>query len=243
MKSIRNWNEKVRKPVFYFLFMLSLFMAFAAGRVSAQQEAPDEDIDFIVDDALDLIEEHLDGTAAPPRELTPLPVPGIEISGEIVAVPDEDTAQALEKKSVPLAHAEASGVIAALEGMKSPGGEVAYDAAGGAIVLKDTAKKIAAMSAYIKQADIPLETEVFRLTYVKAEDIIERIRQQLTEGVGKAEPDEQAGSIIVTDTPEAAGRIRAYIKEADRLNKAVRVETKILRIVLNEEQDRKSTRL
>ena len=228
----------MRKPVFYFLFMLSLFMAFAAGRVSAQQEAPDEDIDFIVDDALDLIEEHLDGTAAPPRELTPLPVPGIEISGEIVAVPDEDTAQALEIKSVPLAHAEASGVIAALEGMKSPGGEVAYDAAGGAIVLKDTAEKIAAMSAYIKQADIPLETEVFRLTYVKAEDIIERIRQQLTEGVGKAEPDEQAGSIIVTDTPEAAGRIRAYIKEADRLNKAVRVETKILRIVLNEEHER-----
>ena len=248
----------MRKPVLYCLLTSGLLAVLTVARASAQPEVADKEIDFIVDEELDLIESRIeptDGvtaigdnstapfektvepslTAAPPLELKTTTPRGIEISGEIAAVPDEDAAQAMETRIIPLVHAEASGVIAALEGMKSPSGEAAYDAAQGAIVLKDTAEKLAAMSEYVKRVDVPLATGVFKPEFVKTAEIIDLIRQQLTDGVGKAEPDEQADNISVTDTPETVGKIRELIKQVDRFNKAVSIETKILRIVLNEE--------
>ncbi len=158
-----------------------------------------------------------------------------EIPEEVVALEEAEPQGAIEVKVIPLLHAEASSLIDALGQMKSPDGEVSYNEADRTIVLKDVPGQIEAMSAFIKKIDILLETGIFALEYVQAADIAASIEAALTEDIGQAEFDEEANSIVVTDTPVKIGKIKKLIRKLDLFNVEVSIASRILKIVLNDE--------
>jgi len=70
---------------------------------------------------------------------------------------------------------------------------------------------------------------------VEAQDAIGNIEEISAENVEQVQLDEQANSIVVTDTSSKVGEIGESIARLDRVNKEILIRTKILQIVLNDE--------
>lgn len=147
----------------------------------------------------------------------------------------DEPEEALTVKIIPLLHAEASSLIEMLQQRKSPKGEVTYNEKDRTFLLKDIPERLEAMSAFVKEVDIPLETETFILGYVKAKDLVPDIERTLTKDIGQVEFNEKENSIVVTDTLSNIGKIKGLIKNLDRLNVEIWIESRILQIVLNDE--------
>jgi len=192
-----------------------------------------EEYNLTVDEVLDQVEKVV-GQVQNDRILAETDV---EVLEEIVI--DEDNKfeenEVLETKIIPLLYAEASSIIATLDRMKSPKGEVMYNEEDSTLILKDSSEQLEAMSAYVKEVDILLETEIFKLEHAKAGDIVETVKGLLTKNVGQIQFEQRANSIVATDTPLKIGKIRDLISSLDIIDKEFQIETKILQIVLNDE--------
>ena len=195
--------------------------------------------DLTVDEALDQFEENV--VQVQNDEVlteTDVDIPDeVEVLKEIVI--DEDNkpeeGEILETKIIPLLHAEASSIIDTLNQMKSPKGEVMYNEEDSTLVLKDASEQLEAMSVYVKEVDILLETKIFKLEHAKAGDVVEKVKGILTKNVGQILFDQQVNSIVATDTPLKIGKIGELILSLDFVNMEIQIETKILQIVLNDE--------
>jgi len=240
----------VIKKIKHIAFIFSIVMIVSGQFLYAQdlgmfQEQNGHDL--IVDEALDQVEVNIDqvpndtvvvkteipGDAKAETEMdTPVEV---EILKDIIIDDAIEPQKTHETKIIPLLHAEASSIIDTLNGMKSSTGEVMYNEEDRTLILEDFPEQLEAMSAYVKEVDILLETEIFKLQYVQAQDIIEKIRDVLTKNVGQVQFDQRANSIVATDTPSKIGKIKELISGLDLFNKEIQIETKILQIVLNDE--------
>jgi len=189
--------------------------------------------DLTIDEALDQVEEDADQV----QNDEFLAETGVEVIEEIII--DEDNkseeGEVLETKTIPLLHAEASSIIDALDQMKSLKGKVMYREEDSMLILKDFSEQLEAMSAYVKEVDILLETEIFKIEYAKAGDIVEKIKSLLTKNVGQVQFEQRSNSIVATDTPLKIGKIRDLISSLDFIDKEFQIKTKILQIVLNDE--------
>ena len=191
-----------------------------------------------VDEALDLVEKDVDQVSKEVTHTEEGSKTEIEsdVSREVNVLEDivfEE--EVLEKKIIPLLHVEASNIIDTLNQMKGPTGEVTYNQEDNTLILKDFPEQLEAMSTYVKEVDILLETEVFKLKYAQAKDIIEKVRGVLTKNAGKAELDQQENKIIATDTSSKIESIKRLISSLDFFNKEIQIKTKTLQIVLNDE--------
>ncbi len=155
--------------------------------------------------------------------------------GETDEIPEALTEETLKTEIIPLLHAEASSLVERLDEMKSDDGEIIYDEDKRTLILTDTAPYVESMEAFIKEVDIPLETEVIELEQVYAKDIIGNIEAILTENIGQAVSSEEGDSLVVTDTPSQIAKIKELVATLDRFNKDILIETKTLQIVLNDE--------
>ena len=213
--------------------------------ISVEQEG----YDLTVDETLDQVEEDVD-------QVQNDVVPGeaeifekaeigtevetlseVEVLKEIVI--DENNGfrgvEGFETIVIPLLHAEASSIIDTLDQMKSPKGEVMYNEDDSTLIIKDVPEQLEAMSVYVKEVDILLETKIFKLEFARAEDIVEKVKGVLTKNVGQVLIDQQANSIVATDTPLKIGKIGDLILGLDYVNMEIQIESKILQIVLNDE--------
>ncbi len=262
---MNSWKEKMfRKVTLYILCSGVLIMA-GSPVIYAQEpmviEEQSEEELTVIDEALDQFEKGLSPILPDDAELDNtdevIEIPNIELEMAIPAEPavsqedisaeaPEGPSKAVEmsepepleeigEKIIPLMYAEASSLVEALNNMKSSSGEVAYNEDDRTLILRDTYELLEEMEALVREADILLETEIFKLEYVNAADIIENIKDVLTENVGQVHSDEEAESIVVTDTPANVGEIRKLVATLDRINKEVLIETKTLQIVLNDE--------
>jgi len=203
--------------------------------------------DLIVDEALDQAEvsngqvfnEAAESGSAMPEDTktaTEVNISGeVEVLEKIVITEKHKPEEVLDTKIIPLLYAEASSIIDTLDQMKSPKGEVMYNEEDRTLILKDVSKQLEAMSAYVKEVDILLETAIFKLRHVKAGDIVEKVKDVLTKNVGQVQFDQRANSIVATDTPLKIGKIKELISSVDIVNKEIQIEAKILQIVLNDE--------
>ena len=238
---------KNRQPYFLVIFVFTIgFVPFLHAQESDISQEPGE-YNIIVDEALDQIEETIDQVQ---NSTTPIETETssdsksetesdilveVEILESIVISDNSELEEVLQTKIIPLLHAEASGIIDALDQMKSPKGEVLYNKEDSTLMLKDAPEQLEAMSTYVKEVDILLETEIFQLEYVKAQDIVKKVEDLLTKNVGQVQFNQKANSIIATDTPLKIGAIKELISSLDFLNKEIQIEAKILQIVLNDE--------
>jgi len=234
-----DWKKMMLKIPAACLSIMAIGVAtlFVVGTIHAQDTETrqgQEGYDFIVDEALDQIEEDL---ALAPKESGLSAASGeddvVEMEVNISALKGPD--ETLETRSILLLHADASGLIKTLNQIKSPAGEIAYNQDKRVLIIKDESEQLEAMDDFVRKVDIPIKTKVFQLRYVKAHDILSDIKEILTEDVGRARFGTQANSIMVTDTPEKLEEINGLIKRMDRTIRDILFETRILQVVLNDE--------
>jgi len=72
-----------------------------------------------------------------------------------------------------------------------------------------------------------LKTEVLELNYAKAEDIMESIRDMLTER-GKISADERTNYLVITDVPANIYKIQKVLNKLDRKTPQIMIEAKII---------------
>jgi len=81
-----------------------------------------------------------------------------------------------------------------------------------------------------------LTTEVYSLSYGKAEDVNEAIENMLTER-GKTKFDERTNTLVVTDIPTNLYKISQVIEKLDRRTPQVMIEAKIIETSLDDDEN------
>ncbi len=119
--------------------------------------------------------------------------------------------------------------------MKSESGKIFFDESHSMIAMMDSSKKIVSMENYVKERDVPLKTEIFKLHFVQGTDVINSIQTMLTQDFGRAKFDDRSNSIVITDTENKIQEIAKFIKDLDQQNKQVVVSAKVIQVTLNEE--------
>lgn len=143
--------------------------------------------------------------------------------------------QNIQTKIIPLSYVKVADVKDTLNQMKSPEGKVLSNDQTNTIVLMDAPQKNDSMIGFIRQVDLPVETEAFELQYTRAEDIAQTVQKKLTPGVGRIKVDNKANNIEVADTSIKLKEIEKFIQGLDHRDEEIIVETKILQITLNDE--------
>jgi type II secretory pathway component GspD/PulD (secretin) len=136
---------------------------------------------------------------------------------------------------VKLQYVNPNDLLPALNQIKSASGKIIADEQSGTIILIDQPDRIVTMEEIINKLDVKVETEVFDLSYAKAEDISNKVQATLTPGIGKMKFDERSNKVIVTDTGAKIAEIQNIVNEFDQKDQAVFIEAKILQIILNDD--------
>lgn len=120
-----------------------------------------------------------------------------------------------EARVISLISMKASDAVILLSQLKSPGGKVIADDQSNTVMLEDTPDKLKAMELYLKTIDTPTQVETFRLNYLQAEALAQKLQDILTPKLGSARFDTRSNKIFVRDTPERLNIIAAHIAEVD----------------------------
>jgi len=134
-----------------------------------------------------------------------------------------------------LKHSNVLDMVTVLNQMKTPMGKVIFDHKSNTLVLVDSPVKVEQMEELITRVDVPIETEIFDLSYADAENLGAKLVEVLTINVGRVKFDERSNRIIVTDTRTKIDQIRKIIEAFDVKEEEVLIEAKILQIVLSDE--------
>ena len=143
--------------------------------------------------------------------------------------------ETLQTRIVQLLFANVPDVLAVLNQVKSASGKIISDEKSNTLILMDSPSKLEEMDKIIKRIDVPVQTEVFDLSYAKAEDISKKIAEALTPSLGKMRFDERSNKVIVSDSPSKMSDIKRIIGAFDEKDKQVLIEAKIMQITLNDD--------
>lgn len=134
----------------------------------------------------------------------------------------------------PLAHANAVHVQTTLAQLASESGKIIADQKSNLLIMMDTPAKIKEMESILQQIDVNTSTEIFKLSYADAEDVSNKIMENLTPDVGTLKFDGRSNKIVVSDMPHKLREIANIIKAFDQKDREVLIEAKILQIILGE---------
>lgn len=137
-----------------------------------------------------------------------------------------------------LRYAKPSYVLATLDSIKSNIGKVIIDEDTGSVVLIDTDDNLKKMVEVLKEMDSGIDSKTFKLQYAAAKDIAAQLKLRLdAKSVGSIQADDRSNQVVVSALPDRLVEIERLIRELDAPTKAVLIEVRILRIVLNPQYD------
>ena len=141
-----------------------------------------------------------------------------------------------QEKVYQLKYASVEGLAAKLQEMSTPKiGTVKSDGSTNKIFIKDTTEKLKQMDAFISQIDVARKTQVFQISYAKADDLAKTVAPLLTKDIGTLQYDTRSNTLIVTDVPPKIDEIKVVVSSLDRNDKEVLIEAKIVQIDLTDE--------
>ena len=141
----------------------------------------------------------------------------------------------MQTRIIKLKYTNVLDMVTILNQMKSLTGKVIFDHKSNTLMLIDSPNKLAEMENLIKQIDVPIETEVFDLSYASAKEISEKLAETLTLNIGRIKFDERSNRLVITDTATKIREIEKIIKAFDVKEQEVLIEAKIIQIVLSDE--------
>lgn len=139
-----------------------------------------------------------------------------------------------EAKIIQLRYAKVETVAKALNQIKTKVGKIITDDASNTVVIIDVPAACEHAMRLIAKLDKPMVTKVFELSYAKAEDIKEKIREFLTKDVGVIQVDERTNKIVITDMESKIYEIEQVIHAFDSKLSQVLIDAKIVEITLSD---------
>jgi type II secretory pathway component GspD/PulD (secretin) len=140
----------------------------------------------------------------------------------------------IENTVLSLKSVKASQVVGILSQVKSQKGKIIADDQSNSIIVEDIPEKIVEIKNYISQIDAPSQTEVFRISYAKADELAKTVGPMLTKDVGSLQFDNRSNTMVVKDVPTKIQEIGRTIYALDKDDKEVFIEAKIVQITLND---------
>ncbi|MFT7638124.1 MAG: type IV pilus assembly protein PilQ [Candidatus Omnitrophota bacterium] len=143
-----------------------------------------------------------------------------------------------EVKIVSLKYAKPGYVLAALDSLKSNLGKIVIDEDSGSVVIIDTPDNLVTILDSIQKIDKPRSSEVYQLMHAKAEDLAAQLKTRLdAKALGSVQADARSNQLLVTASQETIREVWKLIKKLDKPTKAVLLEVRILKILLNPKYD------
>lgn len=112
-------------------------------------------------------------------------------------------------------HADIADIEALATSFLSPEGRVVTDPRTGIMYVFDTQDNISAVQSALRQLDVPLVPQSYRLRYIDAETLADSIETLLTER-GTVQIDPRTNTIVVTDLPARQSQIAEMVQTLDR---------------------------
>lgn len=137
----------------------------------------------------------------------------------------------LSEAEFPVLHADVADIEAVLTSLMSPSGTSITDPRTGHIMVKDLPENLEQMREIVAKLDVPLESKLFKVTYVNADTLVESVESLLTER-GTVQVDPRTNSLIVTDMPTRQDQIGEIIATLDQ-----RLETRTWTLKYLESED------
>jgi len=128
-------------------------------------------------------------------------------------------------------HADVADIEAVLTSLMSPSGTSITDPRTGHILVKDLPENLEQMREVVTKLDVPLESKLFKVTYVNADTLVESVESLLTER-GTVQVDPRTNALIVTDMPSRQQQIGEIIATLDQ-----RLETRTWTLKYLEPED------
>lgn len=144
-----------------------------------------------------------------------------------------------EVEIVRLNYVKPAYALETLSNLKSEVGRVVIDEDTGAVVMIDIPGSLQRMVDTITQMDQGLDVRVFDLQYADAQDVLTKLRREIdNRSVGTTEADTRSNQLIVRAFPHRMSEVEKIISALDKKTKAVLIDVRILRVVLNPEYKR-----
>ncbi len=137
-------------------------------------------------------------------------------------------------KSFHIKYGQAEQLASKLAEQKSPFGQIMTEPRTNTIVITELPDIINQMEVLIRESDQPQETEVFRLKYIRVEDLEPKLKNFLEGTSGKLEIDKRSSRIIVTDIPTRIEKVKALVEAFDVQVPQVLIEAKIVEVRLGD---------
>jgi general secretion pathway protein D len=120
--------------------------------------------------------------------------------------------------------------------MVSAGGKVEADPASNHLLVIDAPDRLQRVAEFVRGADVPSPAllEIFSLQYAKAEEVIAKLKDELTPGLGSVAADKATNKVFIRDLPDNLPYLQQLIKALDQKTRQVLIEAKIIQIVLND---------
>lgn len=139
---------------------------------------------------------------------------------------------------IKLKYAKPSYVLAALDSLKSNLGKIVIDEDSGSVVVVDTPGNLVKIKQTIAKIDVPRETYVYQLMHAQSADIAAQLKSRLdAKALGSISADSRSNQLIISASPETLEQVKKLVKELDKPTKAVLIEVRILKILLNPQYD------
>jgi type II secretory pathway component GspD/PulD (secretin) len=143
--------------------------------------------------------------------------------------------QNFQTKTVALQYADPLKVRESLQGMKSISGKVILDERTKTFILLDSPNIIEAMTELVRQMDAEIQTQTFSLSHRKVDDLKPELEKIITKDVGIVALNLSTNTVAVTDTESKIKESEGFIKNWDQPQLKIQMQTKILQVMLNEE--------
>lgn len=118
-------------------------------------------------------------------------------------------------------------------------GTVETDPSAGALIVTDTLGNMERVRRMIAALDKPqkeIRTEVFKLSYLKAEEAARSLVSVLTRESGKIDVDQASNALVVTDTARNLERVSRVLAALDKHQKEALIEARIVQLSLSDGQ-------
>lgn len=137
---------------------------------------------------------------------------------------------------VNLKYAKPSYVLAALDSLKSNLGKIVIDEDSGSVVVVDTPQNLELILRTIDQIDRARDSKVYQLQHAKAADIATALKTRLdAKALGSVQADERSNQLLLSGSQERIREVEGILKDLDKPTKAVLIEVRILKLILNPE--------
>lgn len=125
-----------------------------------------------------------------------------------------------------------------LDALKSEIGRVLVDQESGNVLIMETPERIVQMESALEEFEKKNIVEVFTLRYAKAKETEDILKSRLDlKKVGSVKADERNNQVIVQTLSERMEEVRRLINSLDKPTKEVMIDTKIVKIKLQDQLD------